>query len=167
MIGGWSVIPAQWAVSIMFSGSPRSAVHSPLLMQQAGFSPFFEQGRAEYPLPAPFFFSILLPGLLHPPGAPPLFATPCRGHGLADRLGTGARRVQRLIGGFFALIVWSPASVFLFAGEHTMFSSAYKVKEKFSHANKTGSKKPRKTGFSGNLSLLFTPVAIPTSPDPE
>lgn len=68
-------------------------------------------GRVSFARPV-LLFSILLPGLLHPPGAPPLFATPCRGHGLADRLGTGARRVQRLIGGFFALIVWSPAFVF-------------------------------------------------------
>ena len=129
---------------------------------------FFRAGTGKVSFARPILpFSILLPGLLHPPGAPPLFATPCRGHGLVDRLGTGARRVQRLIGGFFALIVWSPASVFLFAGEHTLFSSAYKVKIKFSYANSTDSKKPRKTGFSEIFSLLFTPVAIPTSPGPE
>ncbi len=130
---------------------------------------FFPTGAGKGYFARPILpFSILLPGLLRPPGAPPLFATPCRGHGFADRLGTGARRVQRLMGGFFALIVWSPAFVgFLFAGEHTLFSIAYKVKIKFSCANKADSKKPRKTGFSGNLSLLFTPVAIPTSPGPE
>ena len=55
-------------------------------------------GRVSFARPV-LLFSILLPGLLHPPGAPPLFATPCRGHGLADRLGTGARRVQRRVWG--------------------------------------------------------------------
>ena len=51
------------------------------------------------------------------------------------------------MGGFFALIVWSPAFVgFLFAGEHTLFSIAYKVKIKFSCANKADSKKTPKNG---------------------